>query len=56
MTSASCSICPVSLKSDKSGRLSCRDSTERDNCDNATTQTFNSRANNLSLREISLIS
>ena len=39
-------------KSDKRGRLSCRDSTERDNCDNATTQTFNSRANNKLTRNL----
>ena len=51
--SASCSIDPDSRMSDNTGRLSCRCSTPRDNCDRAITGHCSSLANFFSCREIS---
>ncbi|MCY1460046.1 hypothetical protein D9M71_775680 [compost metagenome] len=56
ITSASCSIAPDSRKSEFTGRLLGRCSSERLSCDKATTGQLNSLASAFSEREISEIS
>ncbi len=56
ITSASCSIAPDSRRSDITGRLFGRCSSERLSCDSATTGTLSSFASDFIAREISEIS